>query len=144
LLVVAPEGHPLAERDEVSLVDLAEHELLLGPPGTALRNELDAEAAAAGVTLRPQAELDGIRLIASLTFEGFGASILPATAVPGWLQGRWRRVTVPELTPRTVGLGRRRRGLPSTPARALADVLRWVVDEQGRRQPGLHLSSERE
>ena len=144
LLVVAPEGHPLAERDEVSLVELAEHELLLGPPGTALRNELDAEATAAGVMLRPQAELDGIRLIASLAFEGFGAAILPATAVPGWLQGRWRRVTVPELTPRTVGAARRRRGLPSAPARALADVLRGVVDEQGPGQPGLHLTSERE
>ena len=144
LLVVAPEGHPLAEQGQVSLVELAEHELLLGPQGTALRDDLDAEAAAAGVTLRPQAELDGIRLIASLAFEGFGAAILPATAVPGWLQGPWRRVTVAELAPRTVGVARRRRGLPSAPARALADVLRGVVDEQGPGQPGLHLTSERE
>lgn len=140
LLVVAPEGHPLAERGEVDLVELAEHELLLSPPGTALRDDLDAEAAEAGVRLRPQAEVDGIRLIASLAFEGFGPAVLPATAAPGWLGGRWRRVAVRGLLPRQVGLARRRRGLPSAPARALAEVLRGVVDEQAPGQPGLHLT----
>jgi LysR family hydrogen peroxide-inducible transcriptional activator len=141
LLVVAPEGHPLADRREVTLVELAEHDLLLSPQGTALRDDLDAEAATLGVTLRAQAEVDGIRLIASLAFEGFGPAILPATAVPGWLAGRWRRVVVRDLLPRQVGLARRRRGLPSAPARALSEVLRGVVDEQAPGQPGLHLVS---
>ena len=141
LLVVAPEGHPLAERQEVTLVELAEHDLLLSPQGTALRDDLDAEATALGVTLRAQAEVDGIRLIASLAFEGFGPAVLPATAVPGWLAGPWRRVVVRDLLPRQVGLARRRRGLPSAPARALAEVLRGVVDEQAPGQPGLHLVS---
>jgi DNA-binding transcriptional LysR family regulator len=138
LLVVAPSGHPLAEREEVTLAELAEHELLLEPPGTSFRNDLDAEATKAGVTLQPQAELDGLRLVASLAFEGFGAAVLPATAVPGWLQGDWRRVAVTGLARRHVGLARRRRGLPSAPARALTEVLREVVDVQAPVQPGLH------
>ena len=88
-LVVAPDGHPLAGRGRVHLTDLADHELLLEPQGTSFRDELDAEAAAAGITLHPRAEVDGLRLIATLAFQGFGAAIIPATAAPRWLEGRW-------------------------------------------------------
>jgi DNA-binding transcriptional LysR family regulator len=138
LLVVAPIGHPLADRDEVTLAELADHELLLTPPSTAFRQDLDRAAARAGVALRPKVELDGLRLIASLTFEGYGAAIVPASAVPSWLTGAWRRVAVDGLARRQVGLGRRRRGLPSAPARALHDVLVAVVDRQSGDQPGVH------
>ena len=37
----------------------------------------------------PAMELDGVRLIASLAFDGYGPAILPATAVPGHLRGRF-------------------------------------------------------
>ena len=40
-----------------------------------------------GVTLLPQAEIDGVRLMASLAFEGYGSTIVPTTAVPGWFKG---------------------------------------------------------
>ena len=83
LIVVAPNDHPLALLDEVTLADLASHELLLTPPGTSIRVDLDRAAADAGVRLRAKAELDGLRLIASLTFEGYGAAVLPSSAVPG-------------------------------------------------------------
>jgi DNA-binding transcriptional LysR family regulator len=139
LLLIVPAGHRLSDRYDVSLTELAEHPLLLGAPGTALRDELDAEAAAAGVRLRAQAEIDGVRLMASLVFEGFGPAILPATAVPGWLEGSWARVTVNGLPRRRVGLAHRRRGLPSAPARALSEVIADVVADRGRSQPGLHL-----
>ena len=39
-----------------------------------------------GVQLRAQAEIDGVGLLASLAFEGFGAAILPATAASGWIE----------------------------------------------------------
>ena len=86
-LVVAPDGHPLAGRGRVHLTDLADHELLLEPQGTSFRDELDAEAAAAGITLHPRAEVDGLRLIATLAFQGFGAAIIPATAAPALARG---------------------------------------------------------
>lgn len=142
LLVVAPPGHPLAARERVTLAELAEHPLLLEPPGTAFRDDLDAEAARAGVRLRPQAEIDGLRLVASLAFEGFGPAVVPASAVPAWLEGEWTRVAVDGLARRQVGVATRRRGLASAPARALLDVLRRVVAEQWPGQPGLHPPAE--
>ncbi|HEY2813803.1 MAG TPA: LysR family transcriptional regulator [Acidimicrobiales bacterium] len=137
LLVIAPTDHPLAERDRVTFAELAEHDLLLEPPGTVFRDDLEVQAAKAGVTLRAKAEVDGMRLVASLAFEGFGAAVLPASAAPRWLRGGWKVVAVDGLTGRSVGLIRRRRGLPSAPARAIADTLRSVVAEEAAGQPGI-------
>ncbi|MGI8662582.1 MAG: LysR family transcriptional regulator [Acidimicrobiales bacterium] len=138
LMVIAPETHPLAAHDRVGLIELAKHELLLEPPGTAFRDDLDRQARAVGVSLRPRAEVDGMRLLASLAFEGFGAAILPASAAPRWNAGGWRLVSVDGLTGRAVGLVHRRRGLPSAPARAIAEVTRAVVLEEATHQVGIH------
>jgi DNA-binding transcriptional LysR family regulator len=137
-LVIAPTGHPLAGRGSVTLQDLGDHDLLLEPTGTSFRDELDALAAAAGVTLRPLAEVDGLRLITSLTFQGFGAAIIPATAAPPWLEGSWERVPVDGLSRRSVGMAQRRRGLPSAPARALHDLVARVVAEEATGLDGVH------
>ena len=137
-LLVAPDGHPLAGRGSVTLKELGHHELLIGPKGTSFRDELDAEAAAAGIVLRPKAEVDGLRLIATLAFQGYGAAVLPATAAPPWLEGRWERVAVEGLSRRSVGIARRRRGLPSAPARALHDAIFDVVAAEGHKLDGVH------
>jgi DNA-binding transcriptional LysR family regulator len=126
-LVVAPNDHPLARRASVTMAELAEHKLLLEPQGTAFRDELDQQASRGGVVLRPLAEVDGLRLMASLAFEGFGAAVLPSTAVPNWLNGAWRLVAVDDLAPRRVGLAHTRRGRLSAPARAVYDAVREVV-----------------
>jgi DNA-binding transcriptional LysR family regulator len=141
LMVVAPLDHPLADREQVELAELADHELLLSPPGTSIRVELDRAAARAGVSLVAKAELDGLRLIASLAFEGFGAAVLPATAVPGWLVGAWRLVPIVGVGRRQVSVGRRRAGLPSAPARIVRQVVADVVAAQAGDQVGVHLSS---
>lgn len=140
LVLVVPEDHPLAGRKKVALRDLAGLGLLLPPPGTAFRNEVDAAATAAGVELHPGAELDGVRLIASLAIEGYGPAILPASAVPGGLRGRGGRVplAITDLPRRQVGLAQRRRGLLSAPARALLAVLCEVVDDAADAQAGIH------
>ncbi|MEY2468487.1 MAG: hypothetical protein QOF21_1185 [Actinomycetota bacterium] len=142
LVLVLPSDHRLAGKPSLTMADLDGLELLMAAPNTAYRQELDAATAAAGITLVPTAELDGVRLMASLTFEGHGPAILPATAVPQWLpQGKWKPVVVPGLPRRTVGLAQRRRGLPGAPARALIEVLRDVVDEGTHTQPGVHPAS---
>ncbi|HEV2767221.1 MAG TPA: LysR family transcriptional regulator [Acidimicrobiales bacterium] len=140
LVLVAPAGHYLASRQEATLEEVAGHELLLPPPGTSIRVELDRAAEAAGVTLRAQVELDGLRLIASLAFEGFGAAILPATAVPALPNSAWQRIGLTGVTGRRVGLARRRRGLPSAPIRALQEAMIEVVTDQAPRQPGVRPS----
>ena len=137
-ILIAPDTHPLAAFDRLSLADLAGHDLLLEPSGTAFRDELDREAATAGIELQAKAEVDGLRLIATLAFQGFGAAIVPATAAPVWLEGSWRRVTIDGLERRSVGLARRQRGLLSAPARALHDAVTGVVAADGEGFAGVH------
>jgi DNA-binding transcriptional LysR family regulator len=140
-VLVAPKGHPLAEHDALTLREIAAHELLLPPPGTAIRVALDEAALAADVTLRAQAELDGVRLMASLSFEGFGPSIVPSSAVPPWLTGDWKRVAIDNAPTRAVAIARRRRGLPSAPSRVLAVTIGDVVRQNARRLHGVRAAA---
>jgi len=137
-ILIAPHGHPLADLERVPLAGLGGHALLLEPRGTTFRDELDREAKAAGIELRASAEVDGLRLIATLAFQGFGAAIVPATAAPAWLEGSWRRVPIDGLERRSVGLARRQRGLLSAPARALHDAVTSVVLAEGHHLDGVH------
>jgi LysR family hydrogen peroxide-inducible transcriptional activator len=138
LLLFVPDDHPMATRKRVGVRDLTDVELLLTPTGTALRDQLDRVARGEGVTLRVQAELDGLRLIATLAIEGFGAAILPASAVPLRLQNRTRPVPVKGLPRRQVGVAQRRRNLPSAPARATLAVLRDLIAEEIDAGLGIH------
>jgi DNA-binding transcriptional LysR family regulator len=137
LMVIAPVGHPLTAHDRVSLRELSEHELLLEPPSTTFRDDLDAQAAAIGVELRAQAEVDGIRLLATLAFEGYGPAVLPASAHSRISAGGWKRIELDGVVSRSVGIVARRRGLPAAPARAFREVLTRVVAEQAPQQPGI-------
>lgn len=137
-MLVVPAAHPLAARRDLTLQDLAGVPLLLEPQGTGFRDHLDRQAAAVGITLTPHAEIDGMRLLASLAFQGFGVALIPASAAPGWVGGDWTRVPVAGLERRSVALARRRRGLPSAPARALRDVVREVVASAAPDQAGIH------
>ena len=138
LVLVLPPGHPLGAEARVSLERVAELELLLPAPGTALRTEIDSATGPARIALQPTMELDGVRLIASLAFDGYGPAILPATAVPGHLRGRFPVLPVEGLPRRRVGVAQRRRGLPSAPARAVIDVLGLVVRDTLSMPEGIH------
>jgi len=135
-VLVVPGGHPLAEHTRIDFGELAEHELLLEPRGTPFRDELDRAAAKFGVTLQAQAEVDGIRLLSTLAFEGFGPAVLPATAAPQWIDETCQRVSVDGLLPRSVGLARNQRGRLSAPARAVQEAIREIVREAD--QAGIH------
>ncbi len=141
LLLVAPASHQLAARDEMSLAELATHRLLLPPAGSALRRVLDRAARSVGVQLHAQAEIDGVRLLATLAVDGHGAAIVPATAIPR-AAGPIGRVRVPELPPRVVALAHQRRPPPGAPARALFDVLREVLAAAATDQPGVRLGTD--
>lgn len=140
-ILLVPPDHPLGATPRVGLRELAGHDLLLEPVGTAFRDELDVQAAAVGVRLRARAEVDGMRLLASLVVAGFGAAVLPASAVPPVPPGAhepWRVIAVEGLEPRRVGLAQRRRGLLSSPAVAVRDLLVDVVAAGVAERPGLH------
>jgi DNA-binding transcriptional LysR family regulator len=138
LVLVVPTSHPLASEAAVHISDLASVPLILSPKGTAFRAELDAAAAAAGIVLQPLAEVDGLRLIASMASEGLGPGIVPATGVSMTPEtGLWKRVAVEGLPRRRVGIGLRRRGMLGAPARAVIDILREIVADPNH-PPGLH------
>ena len=82
LVAVLPAGHFLARSRPSPLERLAEVELLLPAPGTALRAEIDGATGPARIVLRPAMELDGVRLIASLAFDGYGAGHPPGHRGP--------------------------------------------------------------
>lgn len=137
-VLIAPASSDLFGLESIELASLDGVPLLLEPQGTGFRDHLDQRAAEVGVTLVPQAEVDGMRLLASLAFQGFGPAIVPASAAPGHISTEWSRVPVEGLQRRAVGLAQRRRGLPSAPARALRDELGAVILGAGADEPGIH------
>ncbi len=138
LVVVVPvEDDPFNGTGRLDVADLGDLELVLPAPGTNFRSEIDAATKPLGVRLRPRAEVDGVRLIATLTFEGYGPAILPATAVPQHLRPRFRLVPVDGLPARRVGLALRSRGMPSAPSRAVIDALRRLLAGPERLPEGL-------
>jgi DNA-binding transcriptional LysR family regulator len=141
LVLVVPNGHPFTRRQmPIPLEALADVELLLPLSGTALRDELDRAAKAVGIELRASLELDGLRTLASLVFDGYGPAILPATAVSRHLRDRFRLLPVAGLGRRHVGIAVRSHGLPSAPSRAVRALLEAVVASgplpEGLHQPG--------
>jgi DNA-binding transcriptional LysR family regulator len=124
--------------EPLPLTALADLDLLLPVPGTALRNQIDAAVRPSGVTLRPSLELDGMQMLASLTFDGYGPAILPAAAVPDHLRDQFRLLALEGFPRRGVGVALRSRGMPSAPTRVLIEVLHDVV--QSGTAPGIHPS----
>lgn len=138
-ILLVPPDHPLREHDRVPFAALDQIPLLLEPRGTSFRGLLDSQADATGITLDAHVEVDGMRLLASLAFQGFGATLVPSSAAPRWIPGDWKRIEVDGLAGRSVGLAQRRRNLLAAPARALREVLREVIAAQAPRQPGIEL-----
>ena len=80
-ILVVPKGHPLAGQGTIGIEQLAEHPVMLTPRGTTFRDALDQELAASGVRLTSAAEVDGLRLLASLAYQGYGRGLDPALLV---------------------------------------------------------------
>jgi DNA-binding transcriptional LysR family regulator len=139
-IVVGPKDHPLSQAGgTVGLEQVARYPLLLAAPGTAFRHEVEDAFRSAGLQLKAKMEVDGLRLLASLAFQGFGVSILPATAAPGWVGGPWTRIPVEGLSRRTVGLATRRRGMPTVASQTTETVVRQIIAKRAPEVPGLHL-----
>lgn len=137
-VVLCPHDHPLADTAQLDLVDLAETPLLLEPPGTGFRDHLDLDAERAGIELVARAEIDGIRMLASLVHQGVGAAILPASAVQA-PESRTRAIPLTGTTPRAVGLAVSRRTRLTSPATATVETLRHLIRSEVPDREGLEL-----
>jgi DNA-binding transcriptional LysR family regulator len=139
LMLVVPIDHDLARRNEpIPMEDLATLDLLLPLQGTTIRHEIDEACAERGVRLHASIELDGLRTLASLAFDGYGPAILPATALPLHLRDRFVALPIDGLPPRHVGLAVRRYGFPATPVRAIRQLLFELVAEATSLPQGVH------
>jgi DNA-binding transcriptional LysR family regulator len=129
LVLIVEKTHPLAQGgDTVTFETLSHFELLLPFPGTPIRREIDEAARAQGIELRPIIELDGLRTIASLTFDGHGPSILPATMLSAHLRDKFTAVKIDGISQRRVSIVTRRFGFPAAPVRAIQALLLDVVE----------------
>ena len=142
VLVTRSDCDPTGGRDSISIRDLSDIELLLPATGTTFRSEIEAVTRPIGVRLRPLIEVDGVRLLASLVFDGHGPALLPSSAVPAFLRSEVRLVKVDGMAQRHVGLSVRGRGMPSAPARAVISALRELASHPGRLPEGLRPSLE--
>lgn len=139
LVLLVHARHPWSSFRTLPITRLGEHPLLLPPRSAALRRIINRAAEANGVTLSVQAEIDGVRLMASLAFEGFGATIVPATAIPRWLKGEFSRIEVPGLPRRVVGWVQRNRPRPGAATQVARDLAESLISHRGSRQPGVHV-----
>jgi DNA-binding transcriptional LysR family regulator len=137
LVLLVHAKHKWAALKTITIAELVTEPILLAPRNTALRKIIDRAAGAQRLAFTAQAEIDGVRLLTSLAFEGFGPAIVPATAIPGWLKGEFARVAIPELPRRVVGWASRRRPIPNKSTRAALEVTKNVVAKSGDRQPGV-------
>ncbi len=139
LVLVVHTRHQLSGRNNIGIDELASHALLLPPTGTAFRRVLDRLAAAKEVTLKAHAEIDGVRLLASLAFEGYGAAIVPSSAIPQWLEGPFSRIAIDERPQRTVGWVQRRRPAVNSATRAIFNVTTETLRNiRPQDSPGIH------
>ncbi len=142
LVLLVHSNHEWSKLDQITIKELTSRPLLLPPKNNSLRKILDRTAGSQRLVFTAQAEIDGIRLLTSLAFEGFGASVVPATAAPGWIKGEFKRVKIPELPRRVVGLVQRVRPLPSKSTTAILSIIREIVLQYGDKQPGVHIGKE--
>jgi LysR family hydrogen peroxide-inducible transcriptional activator len=143
LVLVLPTEHPIALKHPrgtapVKLSELEGVEMLLPMQGTALRDEIDKTFGSSDVTPVASLELDGLRTLASLVFDGYGPAILPATAVPDSMRAQFRLLSLEGFPRRHVGIVSRRHGLPSAPTRAVREVLSDLAHNSDVPREGIH------
>ncbi|MEV0618401.1 LysR family transcriptional regulator [Nonomuraea sp. NPDC050404] len=128
---VLPEGHRLAEREEVTWVELAAEPFLAVGRESSVRRLTDAafDQAGAGVTLA--AEASNVATVGGLVAAGLGVSAMPALVLPLLIPGQvvHRRLADPVVDRRLDVVVRARRTLPLAAA-AFLDLLEGFRTEE--------------
>ena len=140
LVVIAHRHHALTrEAQPLSFSTIARYDVLLPLRGTPIRREIDEASRAAGIELNALVELDGLRTIASMTFDGHGPSILPATMLSAHLRSNFVALEIDGIARRRVVLASRRYGFPPAPVRAIEALLVDVVTHATNPPKGVYL-----
>lgn len=92
LVLIAPQGHPLARRRSIDAEALASEPLILREPGSSTRETLERAMAAAGRAPTVLFELGSTEAILRAVAAGLGASVVSELAVAGGHHPRSLRV----------------------------------------------------
>ena len=79
--LLLPIGHPLAKKEEITLKDLSDVNLLLTESYCSYRNEIDKHFSASGIPLKSTIQINDGRTIIQFVQAGVGCSILPVAAI---------------------------------------------------------------
>lgn len=83
LVVVVPDGHPLASRRRVVLRDVAAHPIVCMPPGTGLRTVFDGACAARDLRPRIALQAGAADAVVDLAARGLGVAVLSESMAAG-------------------------------------------------------------
>ena len=106
--ICAP-GHPLAERESVSLVELSQYPLLLLEPGSNSRLLLEKAFGTYNIPLASAMDLGSIDVIKNMVSIGLGVSIIPEFALRAE-EERLMSLPINELPQREIGIIRAQKG----------------------------------
>lgn len=81
MLLITPQGHPLLQKETVTLSDLKQYDLLMREEGSAGRSFLESVFASNGLSLHPTTVSVSTRAIINAVRYGLGISILPQQLV---------------------------------------------------------------
>jgi DNA-binding transcriptional LysR family regulator len=120
--VVCPVGHPLLEKDDISVEDLASYPFIHVSRHSSVRQHVDA--ALSPVAMDARIEVQYMGTIAGLVEAGIGITIVPALSLWQFRRPQLgsRRLTIPRLA-RPLHLLKRRGHSLSAAARAFYDLL---------------------
>jgi len=125
LVLIVPEGHPLAERTAIEVRELDGQPMMLLSTAFCTRRLWDACAHQAGIRLQVLVEMNTIGSILASIHCTTAATVLPALALAGEQGPGLVGIELCKPTPRrTVGLLWRRNGYRCTAARAFAKMFR--------------------
>ncbi len=79
--LLLPIGHPLANKEVITLKDLSDVNLLLTESYCSYRNEIDKHFSASGIPLKSMIQINDGRTIIQFVQAGIGCSILPVAAI---------------------------------------------------------------
>ncbi|MHA6618948.1 LysR family transcriptional regulator [Pseudonocardia sp. DLS-67] len=132
-VVLVPPGHPLADRREVALRELADEEFVSMRSGYGLRELADRLCAEAGFAPRAVIETGQLSIVHGMVRSGVGVALLPRLAASG--AEHLVRVSDPQAH-RELGVVWRRTAVESPPVAAFLDRLLAICDRASPRDEG--------
>lgn len=81
LVLVVPQGHPLAKRRSVRFEEAVDYDFVSLPKGTSLAKRLQAETSALGRSLKMRLQVRSFDAMCQMVAAGLGVAVLPGEAI---------------------------------------------------------------